>query len=315
MTAVGSSVAAASLLTDYPIMGGQAARYALASLMLFVWARLVRVPLARPTARDLVWLTAVAFVGMAAFNVLLIAAAARTDPSLVGAVVGTAPVALAVLGALQAQRRPSVTFVAAAVMVAVGAAVVQQARVSGGGLATLLAVGAMLGEVGFSLLAVPVLRRLGAVAVSAHATWLAALMLAIGAVALDGPDAFRVPTTTELGALLYLAVVVTAVAFVLWYTAVDSLGADTAGLFAGLVPVSALVTSALIGTDELVVMKGIGAGLVGLGVVIGIRVRRRPTLVGVPEAGESSLDPDAIRLPSCRTLRRSTECSSGRGDG
>ena len=289
MTAVGSSVAAASVLTEYPVMGGQAARYALASLMLFVWARLVRAPLARPTPRDLMWLTAVAFVGMAAFNVLLIAAAARADPSLVGAIVGTAPVVLAVFGALQARRRPSVTVVAAAVVVAVGAAVVQQARVTGGALATLLAVGAMLGEVGFSLLAVPVLRRLGAVAVSAHATWLAALILAFGAVTVDGSDAFRVPTSTELGALLYLAVVVTAVAFVLWYTAVDSLGADTAGLFAGLVPVSALVTSASIATDQLTTMKGAGVCLVGLGVVIGIRARPRPTPVNTRRTEQVSL--------------------------
>jgi drug/metabolite transporter (DMT)-like permease len=99
MTAVGSSVAAASLLTDYPVMAGQAARYALAPLVLFMWTRAAHVQLPRPTVRELGWLAAVAFVGMGGFNVVLIAATARTDPSLVGAIVGTAPVALAVLGA------------------------------------------------------------------------------------------------------------------------------------------------------------------------------------------------------------------------
>jgi hypothetical protein len=43
MTAVGSSVAAASLLHDYPVMAGQAARYALASLVLFLWTRAAKV--------------------------------------------------------------------------------------------------------------------------------------------------------------------------------------------------------------------------------------------------------------------------------
>ena len=38
------------------------------------------------------------------------------------------------------------------------------------------------------------------------------------------------PTSTELWALVFLAVLVTAVAFVSWYSAVDRLGAETAGL-------------------------------------------------------------------------------------
>jgi drug/metabolite transporter (DMT)-like permease len=275
MVAVGSSVAAASILIYYPLMGGQAGRYALASMALFGWARLIGTALPRPTTRDLLQLSAVAFVGLAGFNVLLIAATARTDPSLVGAIVGTAPVMLAVLGALQTGRRPSPKIVAAAAVVAVGAAMVQEARVRGGMVGTLLAVGAMLGEVGFSLMAVPVLRRLGPMAVSAHATWLAAAILAAGAIATEGSAAFRVPSGAELATLLYLAVVVTAIAFVLWYTAVDRLGAETAGLFAGLVPVSALVSSALLCTDRITLLKSLGVCIVGLGVVIGIRVPGR----------------------------------------
>jgi drug/metabolite transporter (DMT)-like permease len=275
MTIVGSSVAAASVIVDYPIMGGQAVRYAVASLVLFIWARVVAKPIPRPSARDLGWLGAVALTGMAAFNVLLIAATARADPSLVGAIVGTAPVALAILGALQLRRSPSGGLVFAAVVVALGAAVVQQARLVGDTVGVLLAVGAMFGEVGFSLFAVPVLRRIGPVAVSAHGTWLAAAMLAAGALVVEGSDALRFPTATEAIALAYLALVVTAAAFVIWYSAVDRLGADTAGLFAGLIPVSALATSALIGTDQMTPIKLVGALIVGAGVVIGLGTRRR----------------------------------------
>jgi drug/metabolite transporter (DMT)-like permease len=215
--------------------------------------------------------------------VLLIAATARADPSLVGAIVGTAPVALAVLGALQERRSPSLGVVFAAVVVALGAAVVEQARLAGDTVGVLLAVGAMLGEVGFSLLAVPVLRRIGPVAVSAHGTWLAAAMLAVGALIVDGSDALRAPTATEAVALIYLALVVTAAAFVMWYSAVDRLGADTAGLFAGLIPVSALATSVLIGTDQMTSIKLFGALIVGAGVVIGLGTRRRGAPFDTPE--------------------------------
>src|SRR5918996_2258688 len=239
MIIVGSSVTAASVIVDYPIMGGQAVRYAVASVVLFIWARVVAKPIPRPSPGDLGWLGAVALTGMVAFNVLLIAATARADPSLVGAIVGTAPVALAILGALQDRRSPSVGLVFAAVVVALGAAVVQQARLVGDTVGVLLAVGAMFGEVGFSLFAVPVLRKIGPLSVSAHGTWLAAAMLAAGALVVEGSDAVRAPTFAEAAALAYLALVVTAAAFVIWYSAVDRLGVDTAGLFAGLIPVSA----------------------------------------------------------------------------
>lgn len=271
MTIVGSSVAAASIIVNYPVLGGQAIRYAIASGLLFGWARLSRSRIIRPGVADLGWLILVALVGMAGFNVLLIAATARTDPSLVGAILGTAPIALAILGGLQARRRPSVSLVLGAVVVAIGVAVIEQARLinSSGGI--LLAVGAMLGEVGFSLLAVPPLRNIGPIGVSAHGTWIAAAMLAIATLFVGGPNSLRMPSAVEAAALAYLAAVVTAVAFVLWYSAVERIGAGTAGLFAGLIPISALVTATLIHTDALTLAKFIGAIIVGIGVAFGLR--------------------------------------------
>lgn len=274
---VGSSVAAASLIGDYPILGGQAMRYAFASLLLFAWIKASRRSIPRLTRLDATWLSGVALFGMVLFNVLLILATARVDPSLVGAIVGTAPIVLAVVGALQLGKRPRFGLVGGAVLVAGGTALVMQATVSGDGLGIAFAVGVMLGEVGFSLLAVPALKRLGAIGVSAHSTWIAAAMLTVGALIFEGSEALRNPTPTEAWALVYLAVAVTAVAFVSWYTAVDRLGADTAGLFAGLIPITTLLTSALIGTDTVTPGKMIGVLVVGIGVYFGMRASRTLT--------------------------------------
>jgi drug/metabolite transporter (DMT)-like permease len=52
-------------------------------------------------------------------------------------------------------------------------------------------------------------------------------------VAADGVGALRRPDIGELLATECLAVVLTAIAFVLWYRAVNVLGPGTAGLFAG----------------------------------------------------------------------------------
>jgi drug/metabolite transporter (DMT)-like permease len=275
VTLVGASVAAASLIGDYPLLGGQAARYALASALLVAWAKLTGRHIPRPSKIDIAWLSAVAFFGMVLFNVFLILSTDRIDPSLVGAIVGTAPIVLAVAGALQLRKTPQLRLVAAAFVVAAGTALVVQARVEGDLAGLLLAVAVMLGEVGFSLLAVPVLGRIGPIGVSVHATWLAAAMLVVGAMVFDGSAALRVPTATEFWALLFLAVLVTAAAFVMWYSAVDLMGAEKAGLFAGLIPVSALVTSAAIGTDMITLGKLTGVLMIGVGVVFGARVGRR----------------------------------------
>ena len=58
---------------------------------------------------------------------------------------------------------------------------------------------------------------------------------------LDGPGGLlRVPTAGEALGLAWLAVGVTAIAFVLWYSAVQALGVERTGLLTGVLPVSAL---------------------------------------------------------------------------
>ena len=68
----------------------------------------------------------------------------------------------------------------------------------------------------------------------------------------------------------YLAIMVTAVAFVLWYSTVAALGAGPVGLLAGIAPVSAAVTGTVTGSQAprplvwlgiLVVICGLAAGL------------------------------------------------------
>ena len=137
------------------------------------------------------------------------------------------------------------------------------------------ALGALACEAAFSLLAAPLLAPLGPVAVSAWAAILAVpMLLAIGLVA-DGPgDLLRAPTTSELLGLAWLAVAVTAVAFVLWYSAVRALGVELTGLLSGVLPVSALVVAALLGRADLTAARLAGATLVGAGIAAGLLARR-----------------------------------------
>jgi len=80
-----------------------------------------------------------------------------------------------------------------------------------------------------------------------------------------------VPDARQTFALVVLAVLVTALAFGLWYFSVNRLGSDRAGVLIGLMPVSGLVASVLLGVQDLTLASAAGAATVALGCVIGLR--------------------------------------------
>ena len=91
MTVLGASVPISRLVLDYPVLTGQAGRYALAAAAFALIGRLRggnRVQLDR---RDWVRLALLAATGLVAFNLLLLTALRHTDPALVGTVVGGTP--------------------------------------------------------------------------------------------------------------------------------------------------------------------------------------------------------------------------------
>jgi drug/metabolite transporter (DMT)-like permease len=273
MAIVGSSFAVLDTLHAYPQSGGQALRYAVGAVLLIALAGR-RLP--RLTARQLTRLALLAASGLAAFNLLVMAAEASMDPGSVGVIVATVPVLLALAGPLQDGRRPERRVVGAAVVVAAGAAAVQGlgGDLTAAGLAA--ALGALACEAAFSLLAAPLLRPLGPVAVSAWAAILAIPLLLATGLVLDGPqDLLRVPTLEEALGLGWLAVGVTAIAFVLWYSAVQALGVARTGLFTGVLPVSALLVAAALGREPLTAGRLTGSLLVGAGIAAGLMTGKR----------------------------------------
>jgi drug/metabolite transporter (DMT)-like permease len=225
ISAVGASVAVSSRLTAYPVLTAQAARYGLAAAILLALAR----PGAgrgepRGTPRDWLCILLVAGAGMALFNVAVVRAVSSGEPAVVATIVGCAPVVLSLAVPALERRRPVPPVVAGACVVAGGAALVE-----GFGRVDAAALGwsalALACEVIFTLCAAPVLRTISPLALSLRACALAAVLLALASVALEGGGALRAPDRGELLAIAYLAVVSTVVAFLLWYGAVHRLGA------------------------------------------------------------------------------------------
>ncbi|TMR91194.1 DMT family transporter [Nonomuraea basaltis] len=276
MFLVGTLAGVSGLVGAYPIYGGQAVRYLVAAAFLLLITRILGLRFVRLTLRETLCLGGLTMLGLVLFNVCVVESTRASGPALVGTVLGTVPLALALAGGRPAPR------VLAGASVVVAGATLATGLGSGNLTGLLWALGALVGEVSFSVLAIPLLPKLGAIRVSAYSTALAVPMLVVVGLANEGAGMFRVPTASEVLGFGYLAIVVTVVAFFLWYSSLPRLGPGPAGLFAGLIPVGAIVTGVVLGVATPSAYDLLGAGLVIAGIVVGLTARRSPAAVPAP---------------------------------
>lgn len=269
MTFVGSSVAVSSVLATAPLFTAQALRYALACLGLLGFAGLTGRRVTLPRGREWLWLIGVTVTGLLLFNIALVRGSDHAEPAVFGVAVACVPLLLAVIGAVHQGRRPTRQVLIAAVVVTAGAVLVQGlGRSDAAGIGWAVVV---LGcEAGFTLFALPVLGRHGALGISVHSTWLAAVGFAVIGLVTEGPRAAARLTTRELLASGYLAVAVTAVAFMLWYTCVRTIGAGRAGLLTGIAPIAAAAAGVLLGGHPPQLLVWLGIAVVAASLVIGL---------------------------------------------
>lgn len=287
MALVGSLVAASRVLVDAPLYTAQALRYGIAAILLVALARRLRVRIVRPRGTEWLWLTGVSATGLVLFNVAVVRGVGHAEPAVIAVAVACAPVLLGVIGPLLQRQSPRWRILLAAVTVTAGAVLVEGVgRTDATGVAwAAVALGC---EAGFTLLAVPVLVRHGAWGVSVHSVWIAATMLVVLAVTVDGPAAVMRLSPGQLTATAYL-VLVTVVAFLLWYSTVARLGPGPVGLLMGIAPVSAALTGIVTGSRTPHLLVWVGVAVVLAGQALGLRpsARRRrdvePARSGVVE--------------------------------
>ena len=299
MTMVGSSVGVSRTLAHAPLFAPQALRYAAAFLILLALARSARAPVVCPRGREWLWLAGISATGLVLFNVAVVRGVAHAEPAVIAVAVACAPVLLGVIGPLLEHQPPRRAIVLAAVVVTAGGVLVEgTGRTDAAGVGW--AVVALACESAFTLLAVPVLPRHGGWGVSAHSTWMGAIMLVALSAVTEGPGAVARLTATDWAAMGYLAVM-TAVAFVLWYSAVAALGAGPMGLLTGVAPVAAALAGLLAGSSLPGPLVWLGMLIVVAGLVAGLRARpagaarprggprqRRPVPVPAAAAGEQA---------------------------
>jgi drug/metabolite transporter (DMT)-like permease len=276
MICVGGSVAVSSVLSGQPMLTAEAVRYALACALLVALARLAGRPILLPRGAEWIWLSGIAGAGLVLFNVALVQGSRHAEPAVLGVAVACVPALLAVAGPLLEGTRPRALVVGAGLVVTCGAALVEGVgRTDAAGLGWAVVVFGC--EAAFTLMAVPLLGRHGPWGVSVHSTWLAAAAFAVLGLVREGPGAALRLDGSDWLAIGYLAVAVTAVAFVLWYSCVGLLGASRAGLLTGVAPAAAAVTGVLLGGPAPRPLVWAGMAVVGAGLAVGLRAGASPT--------------------------------------
>lgn len=292
MALVGSSVTVSHTLVDAPLFTTQAVRYVAATAILLVIARFAGARLVWPHGREWLWLTGLAASGLVLFNVAVVRGVAHAEPAVIAVAVACVPLVLGVVGPLLERRTPSRQVLLAAPVVMAGAVLVEgTGRTDAVGVAwAAVALGC---EAAFTLLAVPVLQRHTPWGVSVHATWLGGLMLAVLGVTREGPSAARELSGSQWTAVGYLALMVTAVAFVLWYSTVRAVGSGRAGLLTGIAPLAAAVVGTVSGTGVPGPSVWLGIAVVIAGLVAGLRPRDVPDGEMADMDHKVSVDPQA----------------------
>lgn len=252
MLLIGSAAPAASVIRGIPVLVSQGLRYAVAALIMITALGLTgRLRSLAPRRADLLRIGLLGVVGVAGFTFCYVTATFHADPALVGSALAATPVLLALIGPLQRRQRPSALVVLGAALVTGGTLLA-----AGGGSSTplglLLTLGALAGEVSFTLFAVKVIERYGTIATTLYASVVGGATLLLAGVIIEGPGSFLIfdAGRHELLALAYLAIMVSIGANFTWFAALPRIGPDRAGLFYAFVPVGALVAGVALGTSS-----------------------------------------------------------------
>ncbi len=244
MTVLGASVPITRAFLTYPAATGQALRYGLAAAVLApiaVLTRRNRLPLSQ---RDWALLAAVAATGLVAFNFFLMTALRHAEPAAVATILGCAPIVMALAGPLLNRQPPSARILTAATIVAAGTMLLNGiGHLDPAGIVFTAA--ALAADMAFTLLAAPLIPKLGPVTVAALTCGVAVPMFATAATVNGELSQLRAPDGGEAAAIVFLGVVLTAGAFVSWFHGIRLAGVASAGITIGAIPVAALTVASL----------------------------------------------------------------------
>jgi len=254
-------------------------RFALAAVLLWLWARVSGQPVRRPARRDLPLVLVLGLTVVFAYNLFFLYGvrhANATDGSIL--VPGLIPIVTAVLVWLALGERPTRRSVAGLLLAVAGLVVVAQPGAGIDGdrlLGDLLFVGAGCAWSLYPLAGRRATARYGSVAPNVYAASTGALLLVPVSFLDGGWSPLAHAPLQALGAIAYLSVFGTVLAFVAFYEGVRLIGAARASSYALLVPIFGVLSAVLVLQEPLRPTLALGGAIVLAGLWLAESGRRR----------------------------------------
>ena len=280
MILVGSSVAAGKfMIQELPVHLASALRFGCAALLI-VPLLLILEGIPRLSLRSWAILFVQAACGSFLFNVFLLAGLARTSAGAAGIITSTTPACMGLTAFAVLGERPSRRVVAGIALSVAGILAVNlhDAGTDMGALAgNLLVLCAVMAETFFLLLRKLIPEPVSPLAVSTIMTVFGLALFTPGALVQARGFDFAAVSWGSWGVVAYYGAFVTVAAYLFWFSGVQRVGAGTAGVFTAVMPVSALVLSALFLGEAVTPAALAGCALVLAGIAcISAPARRGP---------------------------------------
>ncbi|WP_426133288.1 DMT family transporter [Pseudomonas sp. PWP3-1b2] len=270
-------VAGRYLATDVEPLLAATLRFVLASVALLVFMAIARIRLVRPSVAQLVQLAMLGFFGIYFYNLCFFYGLQYINASRASLIVALNPAVIGLASWVLFKERlgPAKLLGIALCLGGAGAVIVSRnpALLDGAAnawIGDLLIFGCVVGWGVYSLFSPGLNRELGALQTVTWSILLGTLMLA-ATTAFSGRLTVAVVQAIQLPqwlSLLYLGVVGSALAYILWYDGIRHIGATRAGVFIALNPLTAVICGAMLLGEQLTLPMLLGGGVILLGIYL-----------------------------------------------
>ncbi|NPC91344.1 DMT family transporter [Bacillus sp. WMMC1349] len=276
MTTVGSSfVIGKWILNDFPIYLASGIRYGIAAVLLLIFLYLTEKPFPKISKSDLWTLFMLALTGVFGFSVLLLYGLKYTTATESGIITSTTPMVICFISFMFLKEKLSRHQWLGILLAVCGISVIH--LLSGEShevipgvpkwIGTILIFGAVVGESLFTIFGKVLSGKLSALCIATFATLMGFFMFLPFAIYEALSFDFTQPTMTSWLNIIYYAVIVTVVGFVLWYYGVSKVPVSTSAVFTGIIAVSSLLLSYIFLKETIQWGHFVGIACVLLGII------------------------------------------------
>lgn len=252
MIAVGSSfVVGKRILESFPVYLASGLRYGMAAILLLVILYVKEKKMPKIGMKDILLLFLLALTGVFGFSVLLLYGLQYTSAVESGIITSTSPMVISLISFFFLKEKLTRRQWYGVLLAVCGISAIH--LLSGEAhdivlgvpswVGTLLIFGAVIGESLFTIFGKVLSKKLSALAISTFATVAGFVMFLPFAIYEAITFDFAQPTFADWMYIVYYALIVTVIGFVLWYYGVSKVPTSTSAVFTGVIAVSSLLLS------------------------------------------------------------------------